>query len=120
MKTTLLLAAVFASTVVGIALPAPGPEPTAAPSPVAVEAEPATTAAAAAPAAIEGNPFAGYSLYANPYYSSEVHSIAIPSMQAGANAALVAKASAVAKVPSFVWLLVDQTSSADKIELGSY
>lgn len=47
-----------------------------------------------------GNPFSGYQLYANPYYSSEVFTEAIPSL----SSSLVAKASAVAKVPSFVWL----------------
>jgi cellulose 1,4-beta-cellobiosidase len=47
-----------------------------------------------------GNPFSGYQLYANPYYSSEVVSLAIPSL----TSSLAAKASAVAKVPSFVWL----------------
>ncbi|KAJ5489331.1 1-4-beta-D-glucan cellobiohydrolase C [Penicillium diatomitis] len=48
----------------------------------------------------KGNPFAGYQPYANPYYSSEVVSLAIPSLPAS----LAPKASAVAKVPSFVWL----------------
>ena len=47
-----------------------------------------------------GNPFSGYQLYANPYYSSEVYTLAIPSL----TSSLAAKASAVAKVPSFVWL----------------
>ncbi|EAW12291.1 putative cellobiohydrolase [Aspergillus clavatus NRRL 1] len=47
-----------------------------------------------------GNPFSGYQQYANPYYSSEVHTLAIPSM----TGALAVKASAVADVPSFVWL----------------
>ncbi|KAJ5432670.1 uncharacterized protein N7458_011826 [Penicillium daleae] len=47
-----------------------------------------------------GNPFSGYQLYANPYYSSEVFTLAIPSL----TSSLAAKASAVAKVPSFVWL----------------
>ncbi|RHZ65541.1 putative cellobiohydrolase [Aspergillus thermomutatus] len=47
-----------------------------------------------------GNPFSGYQLYANPYYSSEVHTLAMPSL----SSSLQAKASAVADVPSFVWL----------------
>ena len=47
-----------------------------------------------------GNPFAGYQLYVNPYYSSEVYHSAIPSM----SGSLVAKASKVVEVPSFVWL----------------
>ncbi|GAQ05167.1 probable 1,4-beta-D-glucan cellobiohydrolase C [Aspergillus lentulus] len=47
-----------------------------------------------------GNPFSGYQLYANPYYSSEVHTLAMPSLPSS----LQPKASAVAEVPSFVWL----------------
>ncbi|PKX89408.1 putative cellobiohydrolase [Aspergillus novofumigatus IBT 16806] len=47
-----------------------------------------------------GNPFSGYQLYANPYYSSEVHTLAMPSL----SSSLQPKASAVAQVPSFVWL----------------
>lgn len=39
-------------------------------------------------------------MWANDYYSSEVHTLAIPSM----TGTLAAKASAVAKVPSFHWL----------------
>ena len=57
---------------------------------------PTTTVAPAA-----GNPFAGVQLYANPYYSSEIYTSAIPTL--GANAA---KASAVAKVGTFTWLYV--------------
>jgi cellulose 1,4-beta-cellobiosidase len=48
-----------------------------------------------------GNPFKAGQLFANPYYSSEVISIAIPSLS---NKALAAKASTVAKVPSFFWM----------------
>ena len=58
-----------------------------------------TTSTTTAPAS-SGNPFSGYQLYANPYYSSEVVSLAIPSL----SSSLAAQASAVAKVPSFVWL----------------
>ncbi|KAJ5671268.1 hypothetical protein N7507_000395 [Penicillium longicatenatum] len=47
-----------------------------------------------------GNPFSGYQLYANPYYSAEVFTSAIPSL----TSSLAVKASSVAKVPSFVWL----------------
>ncbi|KAL3425826.1 Exoglucanase 2 [Phlyctema vagabunda] len=56
---------------------------------------PATTTAVAA-----GNPFSGYALYANPYYASEISSLAIPSL----SPALQTKAAAVAKVGTFVWL----------------
>ncbi|KAF4222349.1 hypothetical protein CNMCM5878_005631 [Aspergillus fumigatiaffinis] len=47
-----------------------------------------------------GNPFSGYQLYANPYYASEVNTLAMPSLPSS----LQPKASAVAQVPSFVWL----------------
>ncbi|PYH40386.1 putative cellobiohydrolase [Aspergillus saccharolyticus JOP 1030-1] len=58
----------------------------------------ATTTASAS-----GNPFSGYQLYVNPYYSSEVASLAIPSLT-GTLSSLQAAATAAAKVPSFVWL----------------
>lgn len=61
-----------------------------------------TSTTTAATVTNSGNPFSGYQLYANPYYSSEVYSLAIPSL----TSSLAAKASAVAKVPSFVWLYV--------------
>lgn len=51
-----------------------------------------------------GNPFSGRTQWANPYYASEVSSIAIPSLVAAGKAALATKAAAVAKVPSFTWL----------------
>jgi cellulose 1,4-beta-cellobiosidase len=47
-----------------------------------------------------GNPFAGVQQYANPYYSSEIYTSAIPSLTGTA----AVKASAVAKVGTFVWL----------------
>jgi cellulose 1,4-beta-cellobiosidase len=58
---------------------------------------PATTTTAAA---ASGNPFAGKDWYANPYYSSEIHTLAMPSLPASLKPA----ASAVAKVGSFVWM----------------
>ncbi|UPX18524.1 Cellulose 1,4-beta-cellobiosidase (non-reducing end) [Ascochyta rabiei] len=60
----------------------------------------AETTAAPQPRQAAINPFAGYNFYANPYYSSEVHNLAIPSLPASLRPA----ASAVAKVGSFVWL----------------
>lgn len=51
-------------------------------------------------ASFTGNPFAGVNLFPNKFYSSEVHTLAIPSL----TGSLVAKASAVAQVPSFQWL----------------
>ncbi|KAL3479566.1 1,4-beta-D-glucan cellobiohydrolase C [Aspergillus californicus] len=62
-----------------------------------------TTSSATVTATASGNPFSGYQLYVNPYYSSEVHSIAIPSLT-GTLSSLAAAATAAAKVPSFVWL----------------
>jgi hypothetical protein len=51
-------------------------------------------------AAASGNPFSGVALYANPYYASEISSLAIPSLS-GAQATAAAEA---ANVPTFVWL----------------
>ena len=93
MLSTLLRIAVFAAGFAQ-ALPQPTPVPNAA-TPVRVE-----TTATPQPRQPAVNPFAGYSFYANPYYSSEVHSLAIPSLPASLRPA----ASAVAKVGSFVWL----------------
>jgi cellulose 1,4-beta-cellobiosidase len=61
---------------------------------------PATTPVGSSPTAVAGNPFAGKQIYANPYYSSEIHSLAIPSL----TGTLAAKATAVAEVGTFVWL----------------
>ncbi|KAL4914179.1 1, 4-beta cellobiohydrolase [Aspergillus aurantiobrunneus] len=47
-----------------------------------------------------GNPFEGYQLYANPYYSSEVMSLAVPSM----TGSLAEQASHAAEIPSFHWM----------------
>nr|QEQ56121.1 exoglucanase [Aspergillus niger] len=76
---------------------------TTATSSPAASASPTTTASAS------GNPFSGYQLYVNPYYSSEVASLAIPSLT-GSLSSLQAAATAAAKVPSFVWL-----DTADKV-----
>ncbi|KAJ5716878.1 hypothetical protein N7488_002524 [Penicillium malachiteum] len=59
-----------------------------------------TTTATTATATNSGNPFSGYQLYANPYYSAEIATSAIPSL----SSSLAAQASLVAEVPSFVWL----------------
>ncbi|RAL11544.1 glycoside hydrolase family 6 protein [Aspergillus homomorphus CBS 101889] len=72
----------------------------------------ASAATSASTAAISGNPFSGYQLYANPYYKSEAESLAIPSM----SASLAAKASTAAEVPSFYWI-----DTADKVStMGTY
>ncbi|KAK4038878.1 glycoside hydrolase [Parachaetomium inaequale] len=67
-----------------------------------VVTSPSTTipGGASVTASYSGNPFSGVQLWANDYYSSEVHTIAIPSM----TGAMATKAAAVAKVPSFQWL----------------
>ncbi|KAL4891459.1 putative 1,4-beta-D-glucan cellobiohydrolase C [Aspergillus ambiguus] len=59
-----------------------------------------TSSSSTITSAPSGNPFSGYQLYANPYYSSEVYTLAMPSLASS----LLPKASAVAKVPSFTWL----------------
>lgn len=95
MLSKLLHVAAFAA---GIAQAMPNPTPAlnaATPARAEVTAAPELEARQAAV-----NPFAGYSFYANPYYSSEVHTLAMPSLPASLKPA----ASAVAKVGSFVWL----------------
>jgi cellulose 1,4-beta-cellobiosidase len=72
------------------------PQATGAPKADGVQIAATTTAAPAA----TGNPFAGKDFYANPYYSSEIHTLAMPSLPASLKPA----ASAVAKVGSFVWM----------------
>ncbi|KAH6642406.1 cellobiohydrolase-like protein II precursor [Boeremia exigua] len=95
MLSTLLHVVAFAAGIAQ-AIPKPTPVPN-----VATPAR-ALTTPVPQPEARQAstNPFAGYSFYANPYYSSEVHTLAIPSLPASLKPA----ASAVAKVGSFVWL----------------
>jgi len=52
---------------------------------------------------LTGNPFAGRKQYANPFYSSEVYSLAIPSLVAEGKQSLTSAAMAAATVPSFIW-----------------
>jgi cellulose 1,4-beta-cellobiosidase len=75
---------------------------TSVPSAVKDVSEPVVTQAPEEQRAA-GNPFQGVTQYANNFYASEVHTLAIPSL---VNKALAAKASAVAKVPSFFWMYV--------------
>ncbi|TGZ85611.1 hypothetical protein EX30DRAFT_337951 [Ascodesmis nigricans] len=63
-----------------------------------------TTPAPTPTAPAAGNPFAGKTQWANPYYASEISSLAIPSLIAAGKPALATKAAEVAKVPSFTWL----------------
>ncbi|RJE20079.1 hypothetical protein PHISCL_07574 [Aspergillus sclerotialis] len=71
---------------------------------------PGNSATPTVTSAPSGNPFEGYQMYANPYYSSEVYHSAIPSM----SGSLAAKASEVAEVPSFTWL--DTTGKVPSME----
>ncbi|KAH8766511.1 putative 1,4-beta-D-glucan cellobiohydrolase C [Hyaloscypha finlandica] len=68
------------------------------PSVTSTKTSSGTSATTTAPAA--GNPYAGYQLYKNAEYSSEVYASAIPSL----TGTLLAAASAAAEVPSFLWL----------------
>lgn len=65
-------------------------------STITTTGSPATTSGAV----VSGNPFSGVELFPNPYYASEIINLAVPSLPAS----LQAKASAVAKVPTFAWL----------------
>lgn len=49
-----------------------------------------------------GNPMAGKSFYANPYYTSKISSLAVPSMSAAGSAAWATKATEVVKIGTFV------------------
>ncbi|EDU46282.1 exoglucanase-6A precursor [Pyrenophora tritici-repentis] len=62
--------------------------------------KPTGTSPSMTTAAASGNPFAGYNFYANPYYSSEVYTLAMPSLAASLKPA----ATAVANIGSFVWM----------------
>lgn len=90
-----MLSNIFFTAALAAGLTSALPQATGAPKPSSARA--ATTTAA--PAA-SGNPFAGKDFYANPYYSSEVHTLAMPSLPASLKPA----ASAVARVGSFVWM----------------
>ncbi|KAL6705339.1 hypothetical protein ACN47E_007149 [Coniothyrium glycines] len=50
------------------------------------------------------NPLKGKGFYANPFYASEIVSLASPSLAAAGSTALAAKATNVAKVGTFYWL----------------
>jgi cellulose 1,4-beta-cellobiosidase len=50
------------------------------------------------------NPLKGKNFYANPYYASEIISLASPSLVAAGSTALAAKATKVAEVGTFYWL----------------
>ncbi|KAI4154578.1 MAG: hypothetical protein LQ340_001587 [Diploschistes diacapsis] len=88
---------------------------TTAASPTTPVASPTTTGATGSSGSAVGyasNPFAGKQIYANPYYSSEIHSLAIPSLTAPYNAL----ATQVAEVGTFFWL--DQVAKVPT--LGTY
>ncbi|KAI9736222.1 MAG: hypothetical protein M1834_001108 [Cirrosporium novae-zelandiae] len=81
--------------------------------PTASVASPTTAAASSVTAAAtSSNPFSGVQLYANPHYSSEIYTSAIPSL----TASLTSKASAAAEVGTFFWL-----DAVDKVPtMGTY
>lgn len=74
----------------------------AAPSPVerAMVTPKAVAAACATPVTLSGNPFASRSMFANPYYASEVSSAAAQMT----DSALAAKALKVADIGTFQWM----------------
>nr|AAW64927.1 cellobiohydrolase family 6 [Thermochaetoides thermophila] len=88
--------------------------PTTSNTPVTT-APPTTTipGGASSTASYNGNPFSGVQLWANTYYSSEVHTLAIPSL----SPELAAKAAKVAEVPSFQWL--DRNVTVDTLFSGT-
>ncbi|KAG2415557.1 exoglucanase 2 precursor [Aspergillus terreus] len=93
-----------------VLFPAVSALPTASSTPTPSTPGPSTTPAPTA--APGGNPFEGYQQYVNPYYKSEVLSLAVPSMTGD----LAAQASAAADVPSFFWL-----DTADKVpQMGTF
>ncbi|VUC30813.1 unnamed protein product [Clonostachys rosea] len=83
-----------ASALFAAGLCAPAPEPTAAPDVTAT---------------FEGNPFEGVDLWANEYYASEIHSLAVPQL----SGALATAAAKVAEVPTFQW--IDTYAKIDSI-----
>jgi cellulose 1,4-beta-cellobiosidase len=80
---------------------APSPVPT--PTAFATQVTHSIAGPAITQAAPVGNFFQGAKVFANGYYSSEVISLAIPSLT---NKGLAAKASQVAKIPTFFWMYV--------------
>ncbi|KAK4657656.1 1,4-beta-D-glucan cellobiohydrolase cel6a [Podospora pseudocomata] len=68
---------------------------------------------ASSTASYSGNPFLGVQQWANSYYSSEVHTLAIPSL----TGPMATKAAAVAKVPSFQWM--DRNVTVDTLFSGT-
>ncbi|KAK4211312.1 family 6 putative glycoside hydrolase [Rhypophila decipiens] len=64
-------------------------------------------------ASFSGNPFSGVNMWANTYYSSEIHTLAMPSL----SPAMASKAASVAKVPSFQWL--DREVTIDTLMQGT-
>ncbi|KAK4182365.1 family 6 putative glycoside hydrolase [Podospora australis] len=74
---------------------------------------PIPSGGASTTASYSGNPFSGVQMWANDYYSSEVHTLAMPSL----SPAMATKAAAVAKVPSFQWL--DRNVTVDTLFSGT-
>ncbi|KAK3985713.1 family 6 putative glycoside hydrolase [Cladorrhinum sp. PSN332] len=87
-----------------------GPTTTSAAGPTSVVSIPG---GASVTASYSGNPFSGVVGWANAYYSSEIHTLAMPSLSP-AQASAAAK---VAEVPSFQWL--DRNVTVDTLFAGT-
>ncbi|KAH6846947.1 1, 4-beta cellobiohydrolase [Chaetomium sp. MPI-CAGE-AT-0009] len=68
---------------------------------------------ASSTASYSGNPFSGVQMWANDYYASEIHNIAVPSM----TGAMATKAAKVAEVPSYQWM--DRNVTVDTLFSGT-
>ncbi|KAH6623951.1 1, 4-beta cellobiohydrolase [Chaetomium tenue] len=68
---------------------------------------------ASSTASYTGNPFSGVQMWANDYYRSEVHTLAMPSM----TGAMATKAAKVAEVPSYQWM--DRNVTVDTLFSGT-
>ncbi|KAI0076458.1 cellobiohydrolaseII [Panus rudis PR-1116 ss-1] len=89
---------------------APTSAPTTAPTGSPTTSAPSGPSSTPTPAA--GNPFVGYQIYLSPYYAQEVQAAAASI----SDSTLKAKASSVAKIPTFTWF--DTVSKVP--QLGDY
>jgi len=79
------------------------PGPTSVYTPVPGDGTPTATGPKGPKVTISGNPFAGYEIYANPYYASEIQT-AVKAFQTAGDSANAAKAASVASIGTFLWL----------------
>jgi cellulose 1,4-beta-cellobiosidase len=59
---------------------------------------------------IQGNPFSGYQIFANPFYAKEVQNTAIPGLKTSGKSSLVGAAQKTAQTGSFYWMYVTDPS----------